>query len=54
MNASQATNALKSSNLNINLEGSGVVVSQDYAKDEQVPEGTIIKVTLKQTLTQTY
>ena len=53
MNASQATNALKSSNLNINLEGSGVVVSQDYAKDEQVPEGTIIKVTLKQTLTQT-
>ena len=50
MNASQATNALKSKNLNINIEGSGVVISQDYSKDEQVQEGTIIKVVLKQTL----
>lgn len=50
MNASQATSTLKSKNLNINIEGSGTVVSQDYAKDEQVQEGTIIKVTLKQTL----
>lgn len=53
MNASEAINALKAKNLNINLEGSGVVTSQDYAKDEQVQEGTIIKVTLKHTLTQT-
>lgn len=53
MNASQATSTLKSKNLNINIEGSGVVTSQDYAKDKQVQEGTIIKVTLKQTLTQT-
>ena len=52
MNASEAINALKSKNLNINIEGSGIVTTQDYAKDEQVPEGTIIKVTLKQTLTQ--
>ncbi len=51
MNASEATNTLKSKNLNINIEGSGVVSSQDYAKDEQVPEGTIISVTLKQTVT---
>lgn len=51
MNASEATNTLKSKNLNINIEGSGVVSSQDYAKDEQVPEGTIINVTLKQTVT---
>jgi len=50
MNASQATNALKSKNLNINIEGSGIVISQDYSKDEQVQEGTIIKVTMKQTL----
>lgn len=50
MNASQATSMLKSRNLNIAIEGSGIVVSQDYAKDEQVQEGTIIKVTLKQTL----
>lgn len=54
MNASEAINALKSKNLNINIEGSGVVTSQDYAKDEQVQEGTIIKVTLKQTLTQAH
>ena len=50
MNASEATSALKAKNLNINIEGSGSVVSQDYAKNEQVQEGTIIKVTLKQTL----
>ena len=54
MNASQATNALKIKNLNINIEGSGIVISQDYAKDEQVQEGTIIKVTLKQTLTDAH
>ncbi len=51
MNASEAYNVLKSQNLNINIEGSGIVMTQDYAKDEQVQEGTIIKVTLKQTLT---
>lgn len=50
MNATQATEALKDKNLNINIEGSGTVISQDYAKDEQVQEGTIIKVTLKQVL----
>ena len=54
LNASQATNTLKSQNLNINIEGSGTVVSQDYLKDEQVPEGTIIKVTLKSTLTDAH
>lgn len=51
MTASQATSALKEKNLNIEIEGTGTVASQDYAKDEQVQEGTIIKVTLKQTLT---
>lgn len=54
MNASEATSTLKSKNLNINIEGSGTVVSQDYTKDEQVQEGTIIKVTLKQTLTDAH
>ena len=54
MNASQATNALKSKNLNISIEGSGIVISQDYSKDEQVQEGTIIKVTLKQNLTDAH
>lgn len=54
MNASEAINALKSKNLNISMEGSGIVTTQDYAKEEQVPEGTIVKVTLKQTLTQVH
>lgn len=54
MNASQASNALKSKNLNISIEGSGIVISQDYSKDEQVQEGTIIKVTLKQNLTDAH
>ena len=51
MNASQATSALRAKNLNIITEGSGYVVSQDYYKDEQVQEGTIIRVTLKPTIT---
>ena len=54
MSASQATNTLKLKNLNINIEGSGTVISQDYSKDEQVPEGSIIRVTLKQTLTDAH
>ena len=48
MSAAQATNSLKSKNLNISIEGTGVVISQDYAKDSTVEEGTVIKVTLKQ------
>lgn len=54
MNASEASSILKSRNLNIDTEGSGIVITQDYAKDEQVQEGTIIKVTLKQTLTDAH
>ncbi len=50
LNASQAIELLKSHNLNINIEGSGIVTTQDYLKDEQVPEGTIVKVKLKPTL----
>ena len=50
MNASQATTALREKNLNINIEGKGNVITQDYMADEQVQEGTIIRVTLKQTI----
>ena len=50
LNASEATNLLNSNNLNISIEGSGNVISQDYIKDSQVPEGTPISVTLKPTL----
>ena len=54
MNLSQATNALKSKNLNISVTGSGIVKTQDYTAGELVPEGTIISVTLKQTLTNAH
>ena len=54
MNLSQATSALHSKNLNISVSGSGIVTTQDYAKDELVPEGTIINVTLKPTLTDAH
>lgn len=54
MNASQATSALKNVNLNINIEGSGTVITQDYLSGEQVPEGTIIKVNLRSTLTDAH
>ncbi len=48
MNASQATASLREKNLNINIEGKGTVILQDYLANEQVQEGTIIRVTLKQ------
>ena len=54
LNASQAIEALRSQNLNISIEGSGIVTTQDYLKDEQVPEGTIVKVKLKPTLTDAH
>lgn len=50
MSAEEATNALKSKNLNISIDGKGNVTSQDYAKDSTVEEGTVIRVTLKETL----
>lgn len=43
----QASNALKSVNLNIQTTGSGIVVSQDILSGTEVEEGTIIKVTLQ-------
>ena len=54
MGSSQAASVLKQQNLNISVEGSGTVITQAYLKGEQVPEGTIIKVTLKQTLTDAH
>lgn len=54
LNLSQAISRLREKNLNINTEGSGTVLTQDYAKGELVPEGTIIRVTLKPTLTDAH
>lgn len=50
MTLEQAKNALKSKNLNISAEGSGKVITQNYAVDAQVEEGTIIEVTLEKDL----
>ena len=47
-----AKSTLKGKNLNIQAEGSGVVVSQDVQVGTTVEEGTIIKVTLQDTTTE--
>lgn len=54
MTAEQAINSLKSKNLNININGTGTIISQDYAIGETVEEGTVISVTLNETLAGTY
>lgn len=43
----QATIELRNSNLNISVEGTGTVVSQDPSKGSNVDAGTVVKVTLK-------
>lgn len=47
MTAYQATSALHNLNLNVAIDGSGTVVSQDPTFNSQVEEGTVIKIYLK-------
>ena len=47
MTAEQARNSLQSLNLNISIEGSGKIISQDILAGTEVEEGTIVTVTLK-------
>lgn len=47
MSAARAANSLKSKNLNISIEGSGTVVSQEPASGTAVEEGTVVKVKLE-------
>ncbi len=47
MTAAQAANSLKSKNLNISVEGSGTVVTQEPTAGASVEQGTVVKVTLK-------
>lgn len=54
MTISEATSALHSLNLNISYDGSGTITNQDYMSGELVPEGTVIKVTLKSTTDDGY
>ncbi len=54
MTAVEATNTLKSSNLNINITGNtGIVVSQEPIYDTEVDEGTVINVVIKEALKDT-
>ena len=48
--AEQAKNSLSSLNLNIMIEGDGIVVSQDILAGTSVEEGTVVTVTLKEEL----
>lgn len=54
MNLTQAKNALKAKNLNINISGSGTVVSQDIMAGTTVEEGTVIHVTLQKHTTEAH
>lgn len=54
MSIQEATNTLKSKNLNIKLDGNtGIVVSQDPAFGTQVEEGTVVNVVVKEKLKDT-
>ena len=48
MTAAQAANSLKSKNLNISIEGSGNVISQDPTAGTSVEQGTVVKVVLEE------
>lgn len=48
MSAARAANSLKSKNLNITIEGSGTVSSQEPAAGTSVEQGTVVKVILKE------
>lgn len=54
MNLTDATEALRENGLNITYEGSGIVISQEYSKDTQIPEGSVVSVTLKAKLTDAH
>lgn len=46
--SAQAISTLRSLNLNVSIDGSGTVVSQDPPANAQVEEGTVVKITLKE------
>ena len=50
----EAINILHAKNLNYTYEGSGKVMNQSVLADEAVEEGTVIKLTLKNEVTETY
>ena len=47
MSSAQVINSIQASNLNVILDGSGTVVSQDIAAGKEVEQGTVITVTMQ-------
>ena len=47
MTVTEAINVAAETNLNISLDGSGIVISQDVAADTQIEIGSVINLTLK-------
>ncbi|MBQ2916939.1 MAG: PASTA domain-containing protein [Clostridia bacterium] len=47
MSSAQVINSIKASNLNVVIDGSGTVVSQDISSGEEVEQGTAVTVTLQ-------
>ena len=47
MNYAQVINSIQASNLNVIIDGSGTVVSQDISAEKEVEQGTAVKVTLQ-------
>ena len=54
MNAAQAINSAASKGLNLSLNGTGIVISQDTASDSNVEIGSVITVNLSQELNGGY
>ena len=54
LTAKEAKAKLREANLNISIEGSGKVISQSPSYDTEIEEGSIIKVILKQQITDVH
>lgn len=54
MSSAQAINSISASNLNLIINGSGIVITQDIASGSSVEKGTVITVTLQSKLSGGY
>lgn len=48
MSAASAVNSAEASNLNLVINGSGIVIAQDVASGKSVEQGTVVTITLQQ------
>ena len=54
LSAADAKTKLRDANLNVSIEGTGVVISQTPSYDTQAEEGSIVEIILKKPTTNTY